>query len=191
MPANEPQTYSAVARHFHWWTFALVAVQFALGIFMLVRASWLDIWDFTTNTAYSAHKLLGVIVFLVVVARLFYRVRHGAPTDEPSLEPWQKRVSHLTHWAIYALLIIVALIGWFGVQLYPALDVFGLFSLPAVVRPDNAASAWVLWLHMITAFGLAFLLVMHTAAALYHHFIRRDGVLLRMLPWLGANRPKH
>ena len=184
MPADGPQTYSATVRQFHWWTFVLVAVQFVLGIVMLVRASWMDIWDFTTNTAYSAHKLLGVIVFLVVVARLFYRVRHGAPADEPSLEPWHKRASHLTHWAIYALLIIVPLIGWFGVQLYPALDVFGLFSLPAVVPPDNAASVWVLQLHAIAAFVLAFLLIMHTAAALYHHFIRGDGVLARMLPWV-------
>ncbi len=190
MRAEGPQTYSATAHQFHWWTFVLVAVQFVLGIVMLVRASWLGIWDFTTNTAYSAHKLLGVIVFLVVVARLLYRARRGAPADEPSLEPWQKRVSHLTHWAIYALLIIVPLIGWFGVQLYPALDVFGLFSLPAVVPPDNAASVWVLRLHAIAAFVLAFLLIMHTTAALYHHFIRGDGVLARMLPWLTPRQPR-
>ncbi len=190
MPADRPKTYSAGARHFHWWTFAFVAIQFILGFAMLVRASWLDIWDFLTNTLYSAHKLLGMIILLLVIARLFYRLRRGAPDDEPSLEPWQKIISHLTHWAIYALLILVPVIGWFGVQLYPALDVFGLFSLPAVVPPNQATSAWVLWLHSITAFALAFLLVMHVGAALFHHFIRKDGVLARMVPWLGGpDRP--
>ena len=162
----------------------MIAVQFALGITMFIRASWLDIWDFVTNTAYSAHKLLGIVILLLTAARLLYRLRHGAPGSEPSLEPWQKNVSHLTHWSIYALLLVVPIIGWLGVQLYPALDVFGLFSLPAVVAPDNAASGWVLRLHGITAFVLLCLLGMHVGAALFHHFIRGDGVLVRMVPWL-------
>ena len=157
---------------------------------MLVRASWLDIWDATTNALYSSHKLLGVLLFFVIVARLAYRFSHGAPPDEPSLEPWQRVASHVTHWAIYGLLLLVPVIGWFGVQLFPALDVFGWFSLPAVVSPDTAASAWVLRLHGIAAFVLLWLLASHVAAALFHHFIRKDGVLVRMVPWLGRrDRP--
>lgn len=184
MHSDRPQTYSTGARHFHWWTFAFVTVQFILGFGMLVRASWLDIWDFLTNTMYSAHKLLGMLILLLVIARLVYRLRRGAPDHEPSLEPWHRAVSHATHWSIYGLLILVPLLGWFGVQLYPALDVFGLFSLPAAVGPDKDASRTVLWLHSLTAFALAALLAMHVGAALFHHFIRQDGVLTRMVPWL-------
>jgi len=84
------------------------------------------------------------------------------------------------------LLLLVPILGWYGVQLYPALDVFDLFSLPAVVAPDNAASGRVLQVHALSAFALLFLIAMHVSAALYHHFIRKDGVLIRMLPKLGA-----
>ena len=188
MRTERPQTYNAVARHFHWWTVAAVAIQFPLGISMRIRGTWLDIWDALTNHMYSAHKLLGVSVFFIVVVRLCYRLSHGAPQDEPTLEPWQKIVSHITHGSIYALLLAVPIAGFWGVQLYPALDLFGLVSLPTIVSPDKAASAWVLALHGIIAFILLFLIAMHVGAALFHHFIRGDGVLARMIPKISVSR---
>ncbi len=179
------EAYSRVARHFHWWTVLLVAILIPLGIAMHRRGE-ANIWDATTNTMYSTHKLLGFALLLVIIARLAYRFSHGAPADEPTLEPWQKRVSHLTHWAIYLLLLIVPLLGWFGVQLFPALDIFGLFSLPSLVAPNNDAAGIVLGLHKLAAFALAILIAMHVGAALYHYVIRRDGVLNRM--WTSLPR---
>jgi cytochrome b561 len=183
MRTDAPETYDSVARHFHWWTFAAVAIQLPLGLAMKIRGGWLDIWDALTNDMYSAHKLLGLVVFFVVAARLAHRLKRGAPRDEPTLEPWHKIVSHAVHWAIYGLLLATPLLGYLGVQLFPALDLFGVVSLPAFVSPDKAASAWVLLLHGIAAFALAFLLASHVGAALFHHFIRVDGVLARMIPW--------
>lgn len=184
MRMKSRQAYSTAARHFHWWVVAAIAIQFPLAIAMTIRGGWLDIWDVLTNSMYSAHKLLGVIIFFLVVFRLGYRLTHGAPDTEPSLRPWQRILSHATHWTIYVLLLCVPVVGWFGVQLYPALDVFGLFSLPAIVAPDNARSSQVLQVHAIIAFVLLFLVAMHMSAALYHHFIRKDGVLKRMIPRL-------
>ena len=183
--AAETQTYSLAARRFHWWTAALLAVQIPAGIAMTVRGGWLNIWDTVTNTLYSGHKLLGAVIFLVVAGRLIYRAVHGAPADEPTLTAWERLVSHTTHWAIYALLLAVPLLGWWGVQLYPALDIFGLFSLPAVVGPDQARSAAVLGLHRVAAFALLGLVALHAGAALFHFLIRRDRVLARMLPLAG------
>ncbi|HXF53562.1 MAG TPA: cytochrome b/b6 domain-containing protein, partial [Hyphomicrobiaceae bacterium] len=107
------------------------------------------------------------------------------PADEPTLEPWQKVVSKLNHWAMYILLLVVPLLGWFGVQLYPALDVFGLFSLPAVVSPDQATAESVLAIHKTLALVLVGLIALHVGAALYHYFVRKDGVLQRMIPSLA------
>lgn len=180
------ESYSLLARHFHWWTALLVAVMIPLGIAMNYRGNVINVWDATTNSLYSAHKLIGFCILLIVVARLVYRFTRGAPADEPTLEPWQKIISHLTHWAIYGLLLAVPLLGWFGVQLFPALDVFGLFSLPAVVGPDEAASIVVLGLHKLAAFVLVALVLMHIGAALFHYVIRRDGVLNRM--WTSLPR---
>lgn len=188
MRTDKPQTYDAAARHFHWWTFAAVAIQIPLGIAMNIRGNWLDIWDTLTNNMYSTHKLLGIVIFFIVAVRLCYRLSRGAPQDEPTVERWQKVVSHVVHRTLYALLLAVPVVGFFGVQLYPALDLFGVASLPAVVAPDKAASAWVLALHAILAFMLLFLIAMHVGAALFHHFIRRDGVLTRMIPGLAASK---
>lgn len=178
------ETYSSAARHFHWWMVALIAVQVPVGLYMNYRGNILGIFDGLTNNLYSTHKLIGFSLLLIVIARLWYRLSHGAPADEPTLEPWQKVVSHLNHWAMYVLLLAVPLLGWFGVQLYPALDVFGLFSLPAVVSPDQATAERVFAVHKALALLLVLFIALHVGAALFHYLIRKDGVLNRMAPMM-------
>lgn len=158
----------------------MLAVSIPLGVAMVIRGSSFGIWDGLTNTMYSIHKLLGVSVFVVVLARLAYRVVQGAPGPASTLGPVQRRISGAVHAAMYALLLSVPVVGWFGVQLYPALDLFGVVSLPAVVAPSKADSAWVLATHAAMAFTLLVLIALHVGAALYHRFFRKDGVLQRM-----------
>jgi len=179
------QTFTSTARRFHWWTVAFVAVLVPVGIYMNYRGNVLGIFDEVTNTLYSAHKLVGFTLLWIIVARLGYRLVRGAPPDEPTLEPWQKVVSKLNHWGMYILLLTVPLLGWFGVQLYPALDVFGLFSLPALVSPDQATAERVFAIHKTLALVLVGLIAVHVGAALYHYFVRKDGVLQRMIPSLA------
>lgn len=176
------EIYSGTARTLHWLTVGLIAVQVPLGVAMAYRGNVLNVWDGLTNGLYSSHKLLGVILLGVVAIRLAYRILHGAPDDEPTLTTWQRELSALNHWWMYGLLVAVPLLGWFGVSLYPALDIFGLFSLPALTAPDQATSAVVLRIHAIAALALVGLIAVHVAAALFHGFIRRDNVLWRMLP---------
>lgn len=182
--ARAVEVYRPGARAFHWLMFLLIAVQFPVGVYMAYRGNALNLWDGLTNNLYSGHKLAGMVLLMLALARLFYRLRHGAPADEPTLEPWQRGISHLTHWAIYALLIAVPIIGWLGVSYFPALDIFGLFKLPGLVAPNEATAAKVLALHGAMALALAALVAMHVGAALYHYLIRRDNVLARMLPGL-------
>ena len=179
-----PEVYSTTARRFHWLTVAAVFVMIPLGLGMTYRGNTLDIWDGLTNGLYSAHKLLGFLVLWLTAGRLAYRLLHGAPPDEPTLEWWQKAGSHLVHWALYGLLLVVPLLGWIGVSLFPALTIFDLFNLPALAGPDEAAAKRVLALHGWLAILLALTIAGHIGAALYHYFIRRDGVLRRMLPGL-------
>jgi cytochrome b561 len=189
MENPRPPAYSATARRFHWWTAALIAIQLPLGFSLLVRGTWLNIWDSVTDNLFSTHKLLGMIILCLVAARLIYRAIDGAPDPEPGAPLWERLVANTTHWAIYALLVAVPTLGWFGTQLFPALNLFGLFSLPALVAPNKAASDWVLQLHGRLAAALFLLIIAHIAAALFHAFIRRDGVLTRMWPGLGPPKP--
>jgi cytochrome b561 len=177
-------TYSPGARHFHWWTVALIAIQVPLGLYMVYRGE-ITKFDGLTNTLYSWHKTLGLVILLLVLARLYYRFSHGAPSDEPTIEWWEKAASHLTHWSLYLLLILVPIMGWLGISLYGAREVFGLFSIPPLAAPDQAAAERVLMLHKYLAFLTVAAIGAHVGGALFHYFIRKDGVLMRMLPQAG------
>lgn len=180
--ATDATTYSKPARIFHWVTAAVVFVMVPVGLWMSYRGNTLDIWDGLTNGLYSGHKLTGFLLLWLIVARLVYRLMRGAPRDEPTLLWWHKAASHTTHWLLYGLLLVVPMLGWIGVSLYPSLDVFGLFNLPALAKPNEQAAAKVLSLHGTLALLLAAVACAHIGAAIYHHAIRKDGVLRRMLP---------
>jgi cytochrome b561 len=176
--------YRRGARVLHWLTVVLLALQFPIGLYMTLRGKTLNIWDATTNALYSSHKLIGVIILIIVIARLGYRLLHGAPADEPTLSPWQRIASHLNHWGLYALLIAVPLAGYVGISQFPALDLFGVFSLPGIASPDKTAADTTFDIHRLMAMALLALVALHVGAALWHHLVRRDNVLARMLPRL-------
>jgi cytochrome b561 len=182
-PDTQLEIYSPAARRFHWWTVALVLIQVPLGLYMAYRGNTLGIFDDLTNNLYSSHKLIGIIIFVVVAARLAYRLMHGAPADEPTLELWHKAASHFNHWGLYLLLLVTPIAGYIGISQYPALNIFGI-PLPGIAAVDQDAASRTFLIH----FGLALVLVafvaIHVAAALYHYLIRRDNVLTRMLPSL-------
>lgn len=176
--------YSPIARALHWIMVVLIAVQATMGIIMVYEAPQPNLWaKFSDALAfYSAHKLLGFVLLLLVILRLAVRLCRGAPPAEPTLTTWQRELSELVHAWLYFLLLLVPLLGWIGTSLYPALTVFDWFALPALTAPDRPLSVPVFAAHKIAAFTLIALIGMHVSAALYHHFIRRDGVLGRMLP---------
>ncbi|HEY0182299.1 MAG TPA: cytochrome b/b6 domain-containing protein [Rhodopila sp.] len=172
--------YSAAARLLHWLTALLIAVQIPVGIVMSYRGNVLDLWNRTTDLLYSSHKSLGFILLVLVLIRLLARAIVRPPPPESGLPRWQMRAAAASHAGLYLLLVAVPMLGWFGVSLFPALEVFGVIALPAITGPDRAASDTVFSLHAAAAFVLLALVALHVAAALYHHLIRRDGVLRRM-----------
>lgn len=175
--------YAPTARAFHWWTVLLVAIMIPLGFYMVWRGE-VTKFDARTGQLYDLHKLLGFILLWLGIARLSFRFKHGAPPDEPGLAIWQKAAAHMTHWGIYALLIILPMLGWLGVSLYGARSIFGLFNLPMLAAINQDASAQVFTLHKLAAIGLCALVAAHIGAALFHFVILKDGVLSRMLPGL-------
>jgi cytochrome b561 len=178
------ETYSRAARFLHWLTVALIAIQVPVGIYMTYRGNTLNVWDGITGALYNSHKLVGVAILLVALGRLAYRLIHGAPAHEPTVEPWQRTASRLNHWGMYALLICAPVAGYVGISLFPALDIFGLFSLPAAVGPDRQASQTAFLVHWVLVALLVLLIAVHVAAALFHFFVRKDNVLGRMIPRL-------
>ena len=178
--------YSRAARLLHWSTVALLAVQIPVGLFMVRYGAATD-FAAPSGILYDGHKLLGLLILLLAAVRLAYRLAHGAPPSEPSLAAWQKALSHVTHWAIYATLFTVPLLGWLVISYYGPFRPFGL-ALPVLAAENGVRADRFFAYHRLAAYALIVLIAMHVGAALFHYLIRQDGVMARMLP--GTRLPR-
>ena len=135
----------------------------------------------TYLTLVSIHKPLGIAILLLAILRLAIRLRVGTPGLPADLPAPMKLAAELSHYALYALMIAMPLLGWamlsaaaYPIQLFPGL------SLPPIL-PQNDAMHTLLWnLHRAGAFVLFAIILLHLAAALFHFLIRRDGVFQSM-----------
>jgi cytochrome b561 len=174
----ETADYSGFAKLLHWIVAACVLTMIPAGIAM-TRVDQ----GVVQNVLYTLHRSLGVFVLALMLVRLAYRLVKGAPEPEATITTGQRVASHLVHLALYALIIAQAAIGWVATSAYgAAISFFGLFTVPALVAKDQDLSKPLFVVHEALGFIIAALVTLHIAAALYHHFIRRDRVLKRMLP---------
>lgn len=180
--SDEVEVYSSPARAFHWIMAVLVLLQLPVGFYMVYRGTDLKIWDDLTGNLYTGHKLFGAVLLALILMRFLYRMSHGAPKLPAFVAPWQKMASEFTHWMIYALLIAVPVLGYIGTSMFGALNIWGLFKLPAVTAVDKEFAKVVLAYHGWAAIALSVLVGVHIAAALYHRIVLKDLVVARMIP---------
>lgn len=177
MSSEQTPAYTATARVLHWLTAAGVLLAVPIGIVMFrIPGGPLQ------NALFDLHRSLGVVLFVLIVVRLAWRLTHKPaplPDDIPMI---QKFVAEATHVLLYAILLVTPIVGWIGTSAFGApIFVFGLFQLPPIVDKDKATADLFLHLHQYIGWALTVLLVMHIGGALFHHFVKRDTVLLRML----------
>lgn len=135
------------------------------------------------DALYNLHKSLGILILVLMVLRLINRLMAGAPMPEPGIEPWQKTLSSIVHGSLYVLLLAMPVVGYLANSTYGAsTPFFGLFNLPPIIAKNEALATLLFASHRWAGWLLIVLVLSHIGAALYHHFIRHDGVLLRMLP---------
>lgn len=121
-------------------------------------------------------------VIPLVILRIIYRWRHAPLPLPDDIVPMQRFAAEATHWALYALIVVQPFTGWIATSAYRApVVVFGWFELPPIWPQDRAFSDRLFSFHALTGIAIACLAATHIGAALYHHFVRRDHVLLRMI----------
>lgn len=172
--------YSRTAIALHWLIALLIFCAFPLGITMA------DL-PFSPGRLklYSYHKWLGVTVFLLALARLLWRLKHPAPPPPAGMPAWQRIASVATHHLLYALILAVPISGWLMSSAKGFQTVYlGLVPLPDLLSKDKALGESLLLAHQVLNFALGALVITHLTAALKHHFIDRDEVLGRMIPFL-------
>ncbi|SDU21510.1 cytochrome b [Geopseudomonas guangdongensis] len=128
------------------------------------------------------HFMLGLGVFALVWLRLLVRLLHKTPAISPAPPAWQTGVAHLMHLALYVLMIGMPLLGWLllNAEGKPA-PFFGL-ELPLLVDKDSVLAERLEELHEFGAVAGYWLIGLHAAAGLFHHYFSRDNTLTRMLP---------
>jgi cytochrome b561 len=179
MPAkNTRSRYGWVSVGIHWLMAMVVIGMFALGIWMR-QLSYYDPWY---QDGPTIHKSIGVLLFILLLARIGWRSINIRPKDDPVLKKWERTTAHLTHFAMYGLMLMLMTAGYListadGRQI----EVFNFFSVPATLHGIENQEDIAGEIHEILAWALILLAGVHALAALKHHFINRDSTLLKML----------
>ena len=169
-------SYTPLARALHWTTAVLLLALFGLGISM---TRWVP--DEQKIRVYSWHEWVGITVFALTALRLMWRLTHRAPPID--IPAWEKIAAGTVYVAMYLLLVAQPIVGWLMSTAFGFPVVYlGLIPIPAPVAEDQELAERLQGLHEALAIGLFLLFVLHLAGVLYHHLIRRDAVLSRMLP---------
>jgi cytochrome b561 len=182
MLRNATDSWGAPAKVFHWVMAALILAQIALG---LMAANWRV--SPTKIDLFFWHKSIGMLILALVGLRILWRLANPTPELPAGMAAWERAAAHLSHWLLYALMIALPVTGWIvnSASNVP-FRIFWLIPLPAIVAPDKPTADLFERVHGGLFTLLALVLVAHIGAALRHHFVKRNTVLVRMLP--GARR---
>jgi cytochrome b561 len=169
--------FTPLQRLLHWLTALCVIAMLFIGVG----------FESTITPKYlpliAIHKSLGVVVLVLTLIRLAVRLRYGAPPLPDDLPRPMKLGAHLSHYALYALLIGMPLLGWAMLSAadYPVV-IFGSVQLPAILPQSDRLHAWLWDAHAALALVFFAVILAHVAAALFHGLVRRDGVFEAMAP---------
>lgn len=173
---NSEQRFGWMAMGLHWLMALLIIGMLSLGIYMVDLPISLQ-----KLKLYGWHKEYGFIILALAVFRLYWRLTNINP--RLSLPFLEQIAARLVHFAFYGFLFAMPITGWL---LTSATGIptsfFGLFTIPNLIGPNKELLEWFGWIHQWLAYALIAAIIVHTLAALKHHFYDKDDILRRMLP---------
>ena len=178
MIRNTTSSWGSVARAFHWILGLAIIGMLPFGWWMNHFPAGPDRFFYR-----NIHADIGYVVLLLTVLRLIWRAFNHTPALPADTPRWQRVAAWISHGAIYVVVILVTMLGWAhsGAHTPDYSSWFGLFHVPQITSPDKAAADAFEDRHIFFAYVLLALIVIHLAAAGWHHFIKRDRVAARMV----------
>jgi cytochrome b561 len=175
---NSTDRYGTLSIGLHWLMLLLLAAVYACmelkGIFP--KGSGLR------EALKTWHFMLGLSVFVLVWLRLAVHMIGPSPRVEPDPPKWQNLSAKLMHLALYVFMIGMPLGGWLLLSAAgKPIPFFGL-QLPALIGESKPFADLIKDIHETGGTVGYFLIGLHAAAALFHHYVQRDNTLRRMLP---------
>ena len=170
--------YTGIAIGLHWLMAVLIIAAFGLG-WMLVDM------EFSPQKlrGLSWHKWLGVTLLGLTALRLGWRLTHPTPPLPATVPIWQQWAAHAVHLLLYGLMFAIPLSGWlFSSAKGIPVMYLGVLPLPDLISANEAMAGGLRTLHAVLNYTLLAAVGAHVGAALKHHFIEHDAVLVRMLP---------
>lgn len=176
-PIPAIKSYDRVLRVVHWSSVLLLA------------AAYIAVWTSPAAATKEQHELFvqlhrsfGTTVFALTLFRLGWRLLARIPELPADLPAIQKLAARGTEYALYMLLLAQPILGLLHTNARgKRVDLYFLGELPAIIGPDKALAKQAIAAHDLVAYALLGLAALHAAAALFHHFVRRDRVLISML----------
>jgi cytochrome b561 len=170
--------HGAVTRAFHWLTVLLVGAAYLTSAGGPESRVYSAAMDLTRQT----HETFGILVFAVTLLRILWRFADRRP-EEPPMPAWMRLSSKAVHLALYGLLVAIPAVGVLGAWLegHPLTLLTGATYGP-LVPLDHDLGHTVTEIHTVLGNVIVWLASLHALAALFHHFVLRDGVLVSMLP---------
>ena len=174
-------SYNAIAKSLHWLIVVLLVAQFAVAWTMP------DIQRDTKPVDLIAwHLSVGTFILLVMLVRLVWRMISTVPPAPANLPPLLQGVSRATHVLLYALLIVLPVLGWINANARGwTVQLFGAIPLPSLVAQGSPFGREMGDIHQLAAMVLFGAAGLHVLGALYHRFVLKDLLLQRMLPGSG------
>ena len=175
---NTAERYGAFSIGIHWLMLLLFIAVYA---FIELREIYPKGSD-PREAMKAWHFMLGMLVFVLVWPRLAARFSGPAPVIRPEPAGWMQSAAKLGHLALYALMIITPLLGWLTLSASgKPIPFFGL-ELPALTGENKELAKQLKEVHETIGTLGYFLIGLHVAAALYHHLVKHDNTMTRMLP---------
>ena len=172
----QPNHFAPLARLLHWLMALMIISMLFIGAGMVASVSERHEW------LIHLHKPLGIAILLLVIVRLGVRFSTRQPPLPADLPGWQVLAAKASHGLLYALMLILPVLGWAMISAAGDPVTLGIgVQLPAIVPANATLFAFLRKAHGYLAYLLFLTVLLHLAAALFHGWVRRDGVLQSML----------
>jgi cytochrome b561 len=179
MTRNSKTDWGWPAKVLHW-------VGAAMILILLVHGWWMTHMTPRPERLanYAWHSALGYDLFVILILRLLWRWLNPLPELPADLQRWEQIAARLAHVGLYVLMFVVSLTGWMVATTFRVpmtKDLLGIDVPPLVTAVDRSVRQWIEESHMVLAYVLAAVVLIHIVAALRHHIVKRNDVLRRML----------
>lgn len=179
---NTSLSWGAISKSLHWLIVLLIVMQWVI----MQRAEALPMGSDKVFVI-GMHKSFGMTIFALAIIRLVWRCMNPVPTLEGKAKRWERVLARGSHVLLYTLIFTLPLSGWLmsSARGFPV-SWFNQFTFPDLVAKNEALYRQFQDLHHLLFAVLVCVALLHVAGALKHHFIDKNDVLKRMLPFGGA-----